>query len=107
MVRGPSVKHKQTNNTPAVDRVEELSVNENDTSRAVSTKDQFSHNTSTFDASSSGEDDSHPSSTNLKTGSLQGQTDARRASGLSDGRNSTQTPPARVESPFSDANEVK
>ncbi|OQE11281.1 hypothetical protein PENFLA_c073G00828 [Penicillium flavigenum] len=108
MVRGPSVKHKQTNNTPAVDRVEELSENKNDTSRAVSTtKDQFSHNTSTFDASSSGEDDTHSSSTNLETGSSQGQTDARRASGLSDGRNSTQTPPARVESPFSDANEVK
>ncbi|CAG8888778.1 unnamed protein product [Penicillium egyptiacum] len=110
MVRGPSVKRKQTNNTPAVDRVEELSENKNNnTSREASTtnNNQFSHNTSTFDASSSGEDDTRPSSTaNLETGSSHRQTDARRASGLGDGGNST-PPPARVESPFSDANEVK
>ncbi|KGO73708.1 Membrane anchor Opy2, N-terminal [Penicillium italicum] len=114
MVRGPSVKNKRTNNAPAVDRIEELSENSksNNTSRAVSTtnSDQFSHDVSTFDTStsSSGEDESHPSSSaNLETGSSHRQIDARRASGLSDGRSSTRTPPTRVESPFSDANEVK
>lgn len=112
MVRGPSVKNKKPNNAPAVDRIEELSENSksNNTSRAVSTtnSDQFSHNVSTFDTSSSGEDETHPSSTaDLETSSSHGQTEARRASVLSDGRNSTRTPPNRVESPFSDANEVK
>jgi hypothetical protein len=110
MVRGPSVKKKQTNNAPAVDRVEELPDNsKTDTTRAVSAtnSDQFNHNVSTFDGSSSGEDDTNPSSTNLETGLSHGQTDSRRASGLSDRRSSTRTPPSRVESPFSDANEVK
>lgn len=112
MVRGPSVKKKQTNTTPAIDRIEELSEHSksNNTSRAVSTtnNDQFNHDISTFDASSSGDDDTHRSSTaNLDTGSSHRQTDSRRASGLSDGRSSTRTPPTRVESPFSDANEVK
>lgn len=112
MVRGPSVKNKKPNNPPAVDRIEELSENSksNNTSQAVSTtnSDQFNHNVSTFDTSSLGEDETNPSSTaNLETDSSHGQTDARRASGLSDGRNSTRTPPGRVDSPFSDANEVK
>ncbi|CAI7673363.1 unnamed protein product [Penicillium discolor] len=112
MVRGPSVKNKKPNKAPAVDRIEELSENSksNTTSRAASTtnSDQLNHNLSTFDTSSSGEDETNPSSTaNLETGSSHGQTDSRRASGLSDGRDSTRTPPNRVESPFSDANEVK
>lgn len=112
MVRGPSVKNKKPNNAPAVDRIEELSEHSksNNTSRAASTtkSDQFNHNVSTFDTSSSGEDETNPSSTaNLETASSHGETNARRASGLSDGRNSTRTPPDRVESPFSDANEVK
>lgn len=111
MVRGPSVKKKEAGTSP-VNRVEELSENSSsrDASRAASatTGDQFGHNTSTFDGSSSDEDDTRPSSTaNLETGSSHRQSDARRSSGLSDGRNSIRTPPARVESPFSDANEVK
>ncbi|KAI1836442.1 hypothetical protein DTO006G1_2651 [Penicillium roqueforti] len=94
MVRGPSVKNKQANNAPAANRVEELSGNSksNDTSPTVSTTN--SNQSSPF---SSVEDEAADSSIR----------DARRASGLSDGRNSPRTPPARVESPFSDANEVK
>ncbi|KAJ5360977.1 hypothetical protein N7517_010168 [Penicillium concentricum] len=110
MVRGPSVKKKQPNNPPAVDPIEELSEKSksNNTSRAVSitNSDQPNHNVSTFDGSSSGGDNTRASSTaNLETGSSHRQSDSRRASGLSDGRSST--PPIRVESPFSDANEVK
>ncbi|KAJ5422752.1 hypothetical protein N7491_011197 [Penicillium cf. griseofulvum] len=112
MVRGPSVKKKQNNNAPAVDRVEELPDNgkSNNTRRAVSAtnSDQLNHNVSTSDGSSSGEDDTNPSSTtNLESGLSNRQADSRRASGLSDRRSSIRTPPSRVESPFSDANEVK
>ncbi|CAI7659640.1 unnamed protein product [Penicillium glandicola] len=109
MVRGPSLKNKQINKAPAVDRIEELSENStsNDTSRAASTttSDQLNHNTSTFDGSSSDEDDTSSSTANLETDSSPRQTDTHRASGLSDGRSSTRTLPTRVESPFSDANE--
>lgn len=109
MVRGPSLKKKDKKDAP-VNRIEEVSENNksNDTSRAVSaTSEQFNHNISTFDGSSSDEEeDAYPSSTaNLETGSSQRQVD--RSSSLSDGRESSRTPPARVESPFSDANEVK
>jgi hypothetical protein len=113
MVRGPSLKKKETKNVP-VDQIEEVSEHSksnntsNNPSRAVSTtSEQFNHNISTFDGSSSDEEDSaYPSSTaNLETGSSQRHTN--RSSGLSDGRDSTRTPPSRVESPFSDANEVK
>ncbi|EKV16092.1 Membrane anchor Opy2, N-terminal [Penicillium digitatum] len=112
MVRGPSVRNKKPNIAPAVDRIEELSENNksNNTSGEVSTKngDQLSHNISTLDTSPSGEDNTHPSSTaNLETGSSHRQTDPGRASSLRDGQSSTRTPPTRVESPFSDANEVK
>ncbi|CAG7961679.1 unnamed protein product [Penicillium olsonii] len=106
MVRGPSLKKNQ-DKPPS--RIEEVSENSksNDTSRAVSTTSDFNHDISTFDGSSSDEEDQpYPSSTaNLETGSSQRHVD--RTSGLSDGRSSTRTPPARVESPFSDANEVK
>jgi hypothetical protein len=109
MVRGPSLKKKEAKPGP-VDRIEEVSEHSksNNTSRAVSaTSGQFNHNISTFDGSSSDEeDDTYPPSTaNLETGSSHRYTN--RSSGLSDGRNSTRTPPARVDSPFSDANEVK
>ncbi|KAJ5155116.1 uncharacterized protein N7500_010555 [Penicillium coprophilum] len=109
MVRGPSVKKKQPNNAPGADRVEELpEKSKSNTRRAVSAtnSDHPNQNIDTSDESSSGEDDTRPSSTaNLETGSSHRQSDSRRASGLSDGRNPT--PPVRVESPFSDANEVK
>lgn len=109
MVRGPSLKKKENQPQP-INRIEEVSEHSksNNTSRAVSTtSDQFNHDISTFDGSSSDEEDlPYPSSTaNLETGSSQRHVD--RTSGLSDGRSSTRTPPARVESPFSDANEVK
>ncbi|KAJ5793432.1 hypothetical protein N7457_000031 [Penicillium paradoxum] len=112
MVRGPSMKKKETIPPPAVNCVEVLSEHSksNNTNRAASatTGDQFGHNASTFVGSSSDEDDTYPSSTaKLESGSSHRQSDARRSSGLSDGHNSTRTPPARVESPFSDANEVK
>ncbi|KAK4861831.1 hypothetical protein LT330_003866 [Penicillium expansum] len=112
MVRGPSVRNKKPNNAPAVDRIEELSENSKSNSASLATSttnsDQFSHNVSTLDTSSSSEDETHPSTTaNLETDSSPRQIDARRASGLSDGRSSTRTPPTRGESPFSDANEVK
>ncbi|KAJ5293608.1 hypothetical protein PENANT_c002G03353 [Penicillium antarcticum] len=109
MVRGPSLKKKENNNPPAVSRIEEVSESSTskNTSRAPSTTDsqQFNHNISTFDASSDEEDDA-PRPANLDTDSAHRQS-ARRISGLSDGRSSTRTPPARVESPFSDANEVQ
>lgn len=109
MVRGPSLKKKE-NQTPPTNRIEEVSEHSKsaNNSRAVSSaSDRFDHNISTFDGSSSDEEDeAYPSSTaNLETGSSQRQTN--RSSGLSDGRSSPRTPPARVESPFSDANEVK
>jgi hypothetical protein len=108
MVRGPSLKKKENKNVP-VDRIEELteSSTSKNTSRAPSATDsqQFNHNISTFDASSD-EEDNPPRSANLDTDSAH-RLSARRISGLSDGRSSTRTPPARVESPFSDANEVK
>ncbi|KAJ5135019.1 uncharacterized protein N7515_004297 [Penicillium bovifimosum] len=112
MVRGPSLKKKQTNDAPVLDRLENSSEHSqsNNASQAVSDTNgnQFNHNVSTFDGSSSDEDDTYPSPTaDLDTGSSHRQSDIRRASGLSDGRNSTRTPPTRVESPFSDANEVK
>ncbi|KAJ6018606.1 hypothetical protein N7499_010202 [Penicillium canescens] len=109
MVRGPSLKKKENKNPPATDRIEEVSEpnTSKNTSRAPSATDsqQINHNISTFDASSDEEDDT-PRSANLDTDSAHRQS-ARRTSGLSDGRSSTGTPPARVESPFSDANEVK
>lgn len=112
MVRGPSVKKKETQNPPVINRIEELSEHSksNNTSRAASATngDQHNHNASTFDGSSSDDDDTYPSSTaNLETGSSHRQVDTRRSSALSDGRSSIRTPPTRVESPFSDANEVK
>ncbi|KAJ5577347.1 hypothetical protein N7535_004273 [Penicillium sp. DV-2018c] len=112
MVRGPSLKKKQTNDAPVLDRADAVSgqSQNNNESRTVSGTDdkQFNHSVSTFDGSSSDEDDSYPSSTTDRdTSSSHRRSDIRRASALSDGRNSTRTPPTRVESPFSDVNEVK
>lgn len=107
MVRGTSLKKKGSKNTP-VGRVKEIDEDrESNNGLAVpATHSQFNHDVSTFDCSSSDEDEPYASSTaNPETESSQRQ--AHRLSDLSGGRRSNRTPPARVQSPFSDANEVK
>ncbi|KAJ5106090.1 hypothetical protein NUU61_003437 [Penicillium alfredii] len=128
MVRGPSLKKKKNRlSTPAVDPIEERSEN---LSRAVSTtsSNQFNHTTSTFDGSSSDEeDDARPPNPRRSPDATSdpGPFDDRAAPGgtssaLSHQRHSSVghrhrhsassshngRVPARVQSPFSDANEV-
>ncbi|KAJ6014769.1 Membrane anchor Opy2 N-terminal [Penicillium herquei] len=125
MVRGPSLKKKVQDTSSADERL------------SATNSAQFDHQTSTFDGSSSDEDDDTPPSTSSSTNTAakkgiptisivevpeSPEEDAENASPFSDqkGKNSSSTDtakrssrqsareaPSRVESPFSDMNEVR
>ncbi|KAJ5707488.1 Membrane anchor Opy2 N-terminal [Penicillium malachiteum] len=124
MVRGPSLKKKAKDTSSADERL------------SATNSAQFDHQTSTFDGSSSDEDDTPPStSSSNNTAAKKGiptisivevpetpEEHAENASPFSDqkGKNSSSTDtakrsswqsareaPSRVESPFSDVNEVR
>lgn len=122
MVRGPSVKKKdgQSSTESSTKGVKPS------TADSANSSNQSEHQTSTFDGNSSDEDgdDTHPSTpsnTMVATASASAKEDSNSKSPFTDSastshtasakiqRNSlhaSQTPPPRVQSPFSDANEV-
>lgn len=123
MVRGASLKKKDGRATDAQDK-------KPSTADSGNSSGQFDHQTSTFDGNSSDEEDDHdtrPSSpshsTGIKVPSVQvTEADAPPSTGpfhdqtipeetsaenQRDSSDSRRTPPPRVQSPFSDANEVQ
>lgn len=116
MVRGASVKKKDgQGSTEASSKNETLKP---DTAASAASSQQFDHQTSTFDGESSDEeDDTRPSSPSHSTGAKATTTSeesSRGAGPFHDQANTEvadssprRTPPPRVQSPFSDANEVK
>ncbi|KAJ5549465.1 Membrane anchor Opy2 N-terminal [Penicillium frequentans] len=133
MVRGPSLKKKDGAN---VTSAKEVTISEKPmtSASANSSNQQFDHQTSTFDGNSSDEDDdtvpsspSHSTNTAKKipsisimevdesplqtseTSPFHDSSSATASTGPAkrSSRHTDRMPPARVESPFSDVNEVK
>ncbi|KAJ5668608.1 uncharacterized protein N7477_007178 [Penicillium maclennaniae] len=122
MVRGPSMKKKdgQSSTESSMKEVKPSTAN------SANSSNQFGHHTSTFDDNSSDEDDddtrrSTPSHSTGAKASASVKEDSHSKSPFSDSASTShiasaqiqqnslyasQTPPPRVQSPFSDANEV-
>ncbi|KAJ5111585.1 hypothetical protein N7532_002120 [Penicillium argentinense] len=122
MVRGASVKKKDGKNSTDASSKDEQSQKPNTAGSGTSSQ-QFDHQTSTFDGNSSDEeeeDDTRPSSASHSNGAnvTSPREDSSKGAGPFHDHASTEahssslndrttTPPPRVQSPFSDANEVK
>ncbi|KAJ5917953.1 hypothetical protein N7454_010328 [Penicillium verhagenii] len=136
MVRGPSLKKKDGVNVVSAKEFSTVSKSPIPSDTTLSSQ-QYDHQTSTFDGNSSDEDDDTlPSSLSPSTNTAakkipsitiaevdespletsetspfhdqdSSSASASTASAKRSSRHSTRTPPARVDSPFSDANEVK
>jgi len=113
MVRGPSVKKKDDQSSTAAS-AKDLKP---PTAESANSSHQFGHHTSTFDGNSSDEDedDTRPSTMSNDESPSGGPFSDKAStgnSGLGDTRRSSlhtgqaRAPPPRVQSPFSDANEV-
>ncbi|KAF9891917.1 hypothetical protein FE257_002880 [Aspergillus nanangensis] len=124
MVKGPA-KRNPNNSSPAVQTIEEQPESSASSSTSPNTK-QLETPTSGFDASSSDEEDEAQSATNARRTAVDSQSRASTQSPFRDhletnprassilelkegtrSNRSSRVPPPRVESPFSDANEVK
>lgn len=116
MVRGASVKKKDgQSSADSNSKNEQLKPN---TAGSGASSQQFDHQTSTFDGNSSDEeDDTRPSSPSHSTGAKATTPSEEPSRGTGpfhdqagaevESSSPRRTPPPRVQSPFSDANEVK
>lgn len=112
MVRGASVKKKDGQSSTDASSKNETS--KPDAAGSIASSQQFDHQTSTFDGNSSDEDDTRPSSPSHSTAAKVTISPGEETSGgagpfhdQAESSSPRRTPPPRVQSPFSDANEVK
>ncbi|CAI7657277.1 hypothetical protein N7533_001171 [Penicillium manginii] len=109
MVRGASVKKKDGQSSAAASS----EILKPGTAASGHSSQQFDHQTSTFDGESSDEDDTRPSSPSHSTAAKTTTSEEQSSKGAgpfhdeAESASPRRTPPPRMKSPFSDANEVK